>query len=426
MIIKTQMMTSLFLSLTLRLPAAGRGEVWRGLQIRKDMRILYYDCFAGISGDMNLGAMIDLGVDPEYLKTELQKLNIEGFHLEVQPDIRRGISGIKATVVIENPENEKHRHLRHVEELVNQSSLSDAVKTKSLQIFDLIAIAEAKVHNISKERVHFHEVGALDSIADIVGAAICLDFLKVDKVMSSSIQLGGGMVKCAHGLMPVPAPATALIVQNIPVKTGMVQHEATTPTGAAILVATVDEFTDQIDFQIQKTAYGIGHRDVSEVPNVLRVYLSDDNKTADNTTQEEAWIVECNIDDMNPEWYDHLFGKLFEAGASDVFLTPIIMKKSRPANKLSVLCNSKIKPKIKSIIFRNSTTIGVREYVVTKTVLERQEREIETELGKVTVKCSYFQGREIRFKPESDEIIRLANQHGMSLNEVEKIINKNS
>ncbi len=426
MIIKTKLLTSLFLSLALRLPAAGRGEVWRGLQIRKDMRILYYDCFAGISGDMNLGALIDLGVDADYLKTELEKLNIEGFHLEVQPDIRRGISGTKATVVIENQENEKHRHLRHVEELVNQSSLSDAVKTKSLQIFDLIAVAEAKVHNISKERVHFHEVGALDSIADIVGAAICLDFLKVDKVMSSSIQLGGGMVKCAHGLMPVPAPATALIVQNVPVKTGLVQHEATTPTGAAILVATVNEFTDQIDFQIQKTAYGIGQRDVSEVPNVLRVYLSDDNKTADNTTQEGAWMVECNIDDMNPEWYDHLFRKLFEAGASDVFLTPIFMKKSRPANKLSVLCNSKIKPEIKSIIFRNSTTIGVREYVVTKTVLERQEREIETELGKVAMKYSYFQGREIRFKPESDEIIRLANQHGMSLNEVEKIINKNS
>ena len=186
------------------------------------MRILYYDCFAGISGDMNLGALIDLGVDLDYLKTELEKLNIEGFHLEVQPDIRIGISGTKATVVIENPENEKHRHLRHVEELVNQSSLSDVVKIKSLQIFDLIAVAEAKVHNISKERVHFHEVGALDSIADIVGAAICLDFLKVDKVMSSSIQLGGGMVKCAHGLMPVPAPATALIVRNVPVKTGLV------------------------------------------------------------------------------------------------------------------------------------------------------------------------------------------------------------
>ena len=389
------------------------------------MKILYYDCFAGISGDMNLGAMVDLGVDPDYLIAELEKLNIEGFHLEIQKDIRRGISGTKATVIIENPDNEKHRHLRHVEELINQSSLSLEVKVLSLKIFDLIAVAEAKVHNISKQSVHFHEVGALDSIADIVGAAICLDFLKVDKVMSAPIQLGGGMVKCAHGLMPVPAPATALIVQDVPIKAGLVQHEATTPTGAAILVATVDEFTDQIDFQIHKTAYGIGQRDISEVPNVLRVYLSENNDVTDNTTLEEAWMVECNIDDMNPEWYDHLFRKLLEAGASDVFLTPIIMKKLRPANTLSVLCNNKIKPEIKAIIFRNSTTIGLREYAVTKTVLERQVKEIETELGKVAVKYSFFEGKEIRFKPESDELARLAVQHGLSLNEVEKIVNKN-
>lgn len=387
------------------------------------MRILYYDCFAGISGDMNLGAMIDLGVDPDYLIAELQKLNIEGFHLEIQKDIRRGISGTKATVVIENPENEKHRHLRHVEELVNQSSLSPEVKAMSLKIFDLIAVAEGKVHNIDKQRVHFHEVGALDSIADIVGAAICLDYLKVDKVMSAPIQLGGGMVKCAHGIMPVPAPATTEIVQNVPVKTGLVQHEATTPTGAAILVATVDEFSERIDFQIDKIAYGIGQRDVSEVPNVLRVYLSESKKT-DQTSLEEAWMLECNIDDMNPEWYDRLFVKLFDAGASDVFLTPIIMKKLRPANMLSVLCSKNKAPEMKAIIFNNSTTIGVREYPVTKTVLERQEKEIETELGKVRVKCSYFQGKEIRFKPEFEDLKKLATEHGLSLNEVEKIIEK--
>lgn len=388
------------------------------------MRILYYDCFAGISGDMNLGAMIDLGVEADYLKTELQKLNIEGFHLEINKDIRRGISGTKATVVIENPENEKHRHLRHVEELINQSTLSDEVKALSLKIFDLIAVAEGKVHNISKERVHFHEVGALDSIADIVGAAICLDRLKVDKVMSSSIQLGGGTVKCAHGIMPVPAPATTLIVQGVPVRTGLVQHEATTPTGAAILVATVHEFSDRISFPITRTAYGIGQRDVSEVPNVLRVFLSDSTGPNDQTTSEEAMMLECNIDDMNPEWYDQLFRKLFEAGASDVFLSPIIMKKSRPANTLSVLCTAKLSRHLKTIIFTNSTTIGIREYAVTKTVLDRQEREVETELGKVRVKSSSFQGKEIRFKPELDDLVRLADLHGLSLNEVERIIQK--
>lgn len=389
------------------------------------MRILYYDCFAGISGDMNLGALIDLGVDPEYLKAELQKLNIEGFRLEIQKDIRRGISGTKATVVIENPDNEKHRHLRHVEEIVNQSTLSPEVKTLSLKIFDLIAVAEGKVHNISKERVHFHEVGALDSIADIVGAAICLDYLKVDKVMAAPIQLGGGMVRCAHGLMPVPAPATTEIVQNVPVKTGLVQHEATTPTGAAILVATVDEFTEKIDFRIDKVAYGIGQRDVSEVPNVLRVYLSEEQPQQKQASPHEALMLECNIDDMNPEWYDHLFEKLFEAGAMDVFLTPIIMKKSRPANTLSVLCSSNRAQNIKSVIFKNSTTIGLREYPVYKTFLERKEQEVETELGKIRVKSSFLDGKEIRLKPEFEDLRKLALEHGLSLNEVEKIVRKN-
>jgi uncharacterized protein (TIGR00299 family) protein len=389
------------------------------------MRILYYDCFAGISGDMNLGAMVDLGVDPVFLKDELLKLNIKGFHLEISSDSRQGISGTKVTVVVENPENEQHRHLRHVEELVNNSALSAEVRSMALKIFDLIAEAEAKVHRISKQHVHFHEVGALDSIADIVGAAICLDYLKIDKVISSPIQLGGGTVKCAHGIMPVPAPATVEIVRNIPVKTGLVQHEATTPTGAAILVAISDEFTGEISFPIHKTGYGIGHRDIPGVPNVLRVYLSEYDKNPDNTKSEEAWMVESNIDDMNPEWYDHLFKKLFDAGAADVFLTPLIMKKSRPANMLSVLCDKKLRQDIKSIIFNSSTTIGLREYPVTKTVLERAEKQIDTELGKVGVKYSYFQGREIRFKPEFEDVKKLADQHGLNLSEVEKIIYKN-
>ncbi len=388
------------------------------------MRILYYDCFAGISGDMNLGAMIDLGVDPEFLIDGLKKLNIEGFRLEISSDSRRGISGTKATVVIENQENEKHRHLRHIEELINQSSLSESIKATSIRIFDLIAEAEAKVHQIDKQRVHFHEVGALDSIADIVGAAICLDYLKVDRVISSPIQLGGGTVKCAHGIMPVPAPATAEIVRHVPVKSGLVNHEATTPTGAAILVAIVGEFTEQINFQIHKIAYGIGQRDISDLPNVLRVYLSDDSIT-DHTTAEGAMMVECNIDDMNPEWYDLLFEKLFEAGARDVFLTPVIMKKSRPGNRLCVLCSKSTVDDVKSLIFNYSTSIGLVCYEVSKTVLERQEKELVTELGAIRIKSSYFEGREIHAKPEYDDLKKIALKHGLSLSEVEKIVFKN-
>ncbi len=390
------------------------------------MRILYYDCFAGISGDMNLGALLDLGVDASYLENELKKLNIDGFHLEITKDLRRGISGTKATVVVENPDNEKHRHLRHVEEIVNNSSLSDNVKAGSLKIFSLIAFAEAKVHQIEVERVHFHEVGALDSIADIVGAAICLEYLKVDKVLSSPIQLGGGTVKCAHGIMPVPAPATALIVANVPVKTGLVQHEATTPTGAAILVATVDEFTSEIDFPITKTAYGIGHRDVSDVPNVLRVFLSDSEAiTSSGVKEESATVIECNIDDMNPERYELIMELLFEAGAADAWLSPIIMKKSRPANQLGVLCSPDKSKKIKEIIFVNSTTIGLREYTVKKSVLTRTEKTVQTKFGPVTVKESVFEGKTVRSKPEYNVCKAIAKQHNISIEEVEREVIKN-
>lgn len=384
------------------------------------MRVLYYDCFAGISGDMNLGALIDLGVDPDFLSSELEKLNIEGFHLEITKDLRRGISGTKATVIIKNPDNEKHRHLRHVEEIVNNSSLSEKVKTTSLNIFRLIAEAEAKVHNIDIQKVHFHEVGALDSIADIVGAAICLEYLKVDKVLSSPIQLGGGTVKCAHGVMPVPAPATALIVENVPVKTGLVQHEATTPTGAAILVATVDEFTSNLDFPISKTAYGIGHRDISEVPNILRVYLSEASESDSDSIHEKATVLECNIDDMNPEHYDFLLEKLLDSGAMDAWLTPVLMKKNRHGNTLSVLCKNDLSEKLKEIIFLNSTTIGLREYTINKTVLKRVVKTIKMQYGEVRIKQSFFKGKLIRQKPEYDDCKKLAIEHDISIQEIEK------
>ncbi len=383
------------------------------------MRILYYDCFAGISGDMNLGALIDLGVDVDYLRKELTKLNIDGFRLDSTHDMRRGISGTKATVVIENQENEKHRHLRHVEEIVNNSTLADSVKKNALAIFRLIAEAEARVHNIDIQKVHFHEVGALDSIADIVGAAICLDYLNVDKVLSAPIQLGGGTVKCAHGVMPVPAPATALIVKDIPIKTGLVQHEATTPTGAAILASTVDTFTETIDFPITKTAYGIGHRDHPEVPNILRVYLSETNHTSD-TRHEKATVLECNIDDMNPEHYDFLLEKLLKSGAMDAWLTPILMKKNRHGNTLSVLCAPGKTAALKDIIFMNSTTIGLREVQVDKTVLRREATVVHTKYGEVKLKNSYYNGNLIRQKPEYDDCKKLAEKHQVSIQDIER------
>ncbi len=387
-------------------------------------KILYYDCFAGISGDMNLGALVDLGVDPEFLEKELGKLNVDGFRLEVGRDIRKGISGTKVDVVIENPENEKHRHLRHIEELINQSALSESIKSKSLAIFERIAVAEAKVHNISKEKVHFHEVGALDSIADIVGAAICQEYLEVDEIQSSPVQLGGGFVKCAHGMMPVPAPATAEIVADIPVRSGLVDYEATTPTGAAILAATVDRFTLETDFTITKTGYGIGNRD-GEIPNVLRVYLAESKQQMEQDLQvEESVMLECNMDDMNPEWYSHVTSLLFDAGASDVFMTPIVMKKSRPGHMLSVLCSMDLAPVLKEILFTETSSIGLREYRVQKNMLRREIVVINTKYGDLQVKRSYFKGRVVNEKAEFEQCRQLAEKHGVSLEEIRKEVYK--
>lgn len=387
-------------------------------------RILYYDCFAGISGDMNLGALVDLGVDAAHLEKELAKLNIEGFRLEVKPDMRKGISGTKVTVVVDHPENEKHRHLSHIEALINNSSLSEVIKQKSLAIFDLVAEAEAKVHNISKEQVHFHEVGALDSIADIVGAAICQEYLEVDEIQASPVQLGGGMVKCAHGLMPVPAPATAEIVADIPVKTGLVDYEATTPTGAAILAATVDHFESHMELVVLKTGYGIGQRD-GEIPNVLRVYLAEDSaRVTEDVEEEEAVMLECNLDDMNPERYTHVMDLLFEAGAADVFIIPIVMKKSRPGHLLSVLCNKDMLDKMKEILFTETSSIGLREHTLKKSILRREIVVVNTKYGDVEVKRSYWNGRVVNEKPEFEECRKLAREHGVTLEEISKEVTK--
>lgn len=386
-------------------------------------RILYYDCFAGISGDMNLGALLHLGVDAGYLKAELRKLNIDGFSLEIKEDKRRGIHGVKADVVIHNPENGKHRHLHHIESLINNSNLSEKVKATSLKIFGLVAEAEAHVHNIPIEKVHFHEVGALDSIADIVGAAICLDYLDVDKVISAPVQLGGGTVKCAHGIMPVPAPATAEILKNIPVKSGLVNYEATTPTGAAILVATAEEFTTEINFDIRKVGYGLGTID-TEVPNILRVFLAETEEKAEGLIYSKAVLLESNMDDLTPENYEYVMELLFEAGASDVWIEPVIMKKSRPANKLCVLCEPLLAGKMKTILFTHTSTIGLRENRITKNALYRQEKKVKTVYGEVRIKESFLNGKRVNVKPEFEDCKKLARKYNIPVQRIQEFVLK--
>lgn len=273
---------------------------------------------------MNLGAMIDLGIEESYLITELNKLDLRNWKLDVEKDQRHGIKGTRVTVKQTRHEH-AHRHLSDVEKIIDQSSLEESTKLLSKRIFLKVAVAEAAVHGIPVENVHFHEVGAIDSIIDIVGAAICFNALKVDEVHVSVVELGGGMVKCDHGKLPVPAPATAEIMKGIPAKRGGVDFEATTPTGAAILASLGNVFNSNQPLKIIKTAYGVGQKDHPEVPNLLRVFIAEPEGRPDKG--HEAIQLECNIDDMNPEFYEHISERLFSSGASDVFLTNILMKK---------------------------------------------------------------------------------------------------
>jgi uncharacterized protein (TIGR00299 family) protein len=397
------------------------------------MKVLYYDCFSGISGDMNLGALVDLGVDPEYLKSELKKLKLENFKVEFKTDQRKGITGTKAHVLImekkgkSKTDHDQHHHSRNlndIKKIINQSSLNDFVKAKSLDIFQRVAEAEAKIHNKSIDEIHFHEVGAIDSIVDIVGAAICIDYLKPDEIISSSVEVGGGFVKCEHGIFPVPAPATAEILKNIPVKSGAVQSETTTPTGAAILATMVNEFTDKIQFTIHKTGYGIGSKDF-DIPNVLRVHMGElPGQSESGEEIHPAYLIECNIDDMNPEMYGHIMDLLFENGADDVFITPIIMKKARPASKLSVLCSPEIGSEITNILLTHTTSFGVRKQKVDKIVLKREFQKIMTKYGPVTLKTAIYKGKKLKSKPEYEECIRLAKENNIPVHLIYQEINK--
>jgi uncharacterized protein (TIGR00299 family) protein len=403
------------------------------------MTILYYDCFAGISGDMHLGAMLDLGVDENLLREELAKLSLEGYELVVQKDMRKGISGTRVDVLTGSAKEQHHEDHHHksdpakehhpvhrtfgeIKQLINNSRLTDDVKQLSIKIFEKIAVAEARIHNKAVDDIHFHEVGAVDSIIDIVGAAICIRALAPDKIMASTVELGSGSVECAHGTYPVPAPATAEILTGIPVRKGTVAFEATTPTGAAILAGCVDQFSDTFAMKIQKTGYGIGHKD-GELPNVLRVHWCE---TAGEANPEviTSSVIECNIDDMNPEFYDFIIDLLFEAGAKDVYITPIIMKKSRPAVTLSILAEPEAEQGIKEILLTETSTLGIRKYSVEKTMLQRKSELLDTPYGQVRIKSAYYNQRKIKSKPEYEDCIRIARENKIPLNQVYKEIEK--
>ncbi len=371
---------------------------------------------------MNLAAMLDLGIAPDFLRQELSKLGLDDeFELRVSADSRKGICGSKVDVLLTHHRHE-HRNLSDIEELFNNSRLNEQTKETSLSIFRQLAEAEAKVHGKGVYDIHFHEVGAIDAIVDIAGAAICYHQLGVDAVWCSPVELGGGVVRCAHGSMPVPAPATAELLTGCPTSRGAEKQEQTTPTGAAILRSLVNNFTETPQMVVQKTGYGIGHRD-ARIPNVLRVHVATVQEMAAFEVSQ-ARLLQCNIDDMTGEMLGAVMDALMEAGALDVHFTPAQMKKNRPSTTLSLLCSPGEQDRFRKLIFRHTTTLGVKSIPVEKAVLSTMKETLQTPLGAVTMKSALLDGKIVHSKPEYEDCLRIAGEHDMPLLEVYRQIGK--
>jgi len=384
--------------------------------------IAYFDCFSGISGDMTLGALMDLGVPIEWLKENLFNLPLNGFDLSVRTVHRHGVHAKYAQVeVLEDPHS---RHYSDIIALINNSPLNASVKERSLDIFDRIASAESHIHGCSKDTVHFHEVGGIDAIVDIVGTALCIDYLKIDRVISSQIPLGKGFVSCQHGKLPVPAPATVEILKGIPVYGTDIPHELVTPTGAAIITSLAEGFEPIPGIKIDAVGYGAGSRDLKERPNLLRVMIGKIGELQNELQSDRLLIIETCIDDMNPEVFGFLMDRLFEDGALDVYWIPVYMKKNRPGTLVQVLCHTDQKEAIVNRIFMETTSIGVRYYEALRNILSREQVEIETRFGPVSVKKIKDPDGRYRMVPEYEECKRIALERGLSFRSVYDTISK--
>ncbi|SDC47222.1 MULTISPECIES: nickel pincer cofactor biosynthesis protein LarC [unclassified Candidatus Frackibacter] len=383
-------------------------------------RILYFDSLSGISGDMTIGALLDLGVDEDEFLEELKKINIDGYEIKVEEDKKKGITGINFDVILADHDTHSqdnhnhhhaHRNLYDIEKIIDESELNEDVKELSRRIFKLVAQAEAVVHAKPIDKVHFHEVGAVDSIVDIIGAAICIDKLGVDKIYSSPLHVGTGFTKCAHGKIPVPAPATLEILKDVPIYSKGIKSELVTPTGAAIIKTLAQDFTTFPQMSVEKIGYGLGNKDL-EIANLLRVVLGKKKR------KRKLMIIETNIDDMNPEVYSHLVPLLLKEGALDVYLTNIMMKKNRPGVKVNILCYQNEYQKFEDILFRETTTLGTRRYEVEGTALDRKFIKVETEFGEMTLKVALTDGEVLKYAPEYDECKEIANEFGLPLKDV--------
>ncbi len=375
------------------------------------MRVAHFDCFSGISGDMVLGAVIHAGVDPAVIRATLDSLSLP-IQLEIETVKRCGFAATKATVIAQDQED--YRFLPDVEAILAKGALSPKQRELATTIFRKVAEAEAKVHGMPLERVHFHEVGALDSIADIVGAAVGLDALGVDRFTSSPVAVGSGTVKCAHGIMPVPTPGTAELLKGVPLAKCPVKGELTTPTGAAILTAVVKEFVESPEMTIERIGHGSGTKDFMEQPNILRLMVGT-SRPAQVT--DSVVVLETNLDDIAPEVIGYCTERLFAAGALDVFVVQGQMKKGRPGFQLSVICEPAKVQELEIVLFRETATFGIRKTRAERTKLNRELITVETQWGKIAAKRGWANGVEV-LSPEYEACAKVARENGVPLREV--------
>jgi len=379
------------------------------------MRIAHFDCFSGISGDMVLGAFLDAGLPLDTLRSELKKLGIKGYTLSAKKESRHHIAGTRLTCRVSKSVKQPERNLKAILKLINASTLSKRVKADAAAIFTRLGEAEATVHNMPIEKIHFHEVGAVDSILDIVGAAVAIQQLGIERVTSSPVPLGSGTIRAAHGVLPVPAPATARLLKGVPVYQSGVEQELVTPTGAAILTHYASDYPGFPAMAIEAVGYGVGSRHLEARPNLLRVVIGE----AEATAQHEAMdVIETNVDDMTGELVGALFERLFAAGALDVYVTPLLMKKNRPGHLITVLCDPSKTSELVELLLMETTTFGVRTYRTHKYSLERESKTVKTPYGPVKVKIGSLGGKTLTVSPEYESCRKLAKNKRVPLKEI--------
>jgi pyridinium-3,5-bisthiocarboxylic acid mononucleotide nickel chelatase len=398
-------------------------------------RTLYLDCFAGASGDMLVGAMLDCGLDFELLRSELMKLGVEGYELSLKRVDRSGISASKfdvhltAAAHLHDHHHHEHSHGHHshshhralseIKKIISSSNLNEQVKGRAQTIFQRIGEAESKIHNIPIESVHFHEVGAIDSIVDIVGACVAFDALKIERIISSPLHVGSGTFQCAHGTYPVPGPATAELLKGVPIYSKDVEGELVTPTGAAIISTLAESYGPAPMMRIEKIGYGAGTRDYPKFPNALRAIIGELEEDADRTPTTVT-VIEANIDDLNAQVFGYLMEKALAAGALDIFYTPAQMKKNRPGVLLTLLCNPADRERMCDLIFRETTTLGVRYRNEKREILTREFVTVETEYGPIRIKVSRAKdGQVMNASPEFEDCRAAAEKNGVGLRDAQ-------